>query len=177
MSSLARVLSIGTATLALSACGFETDLSGQLGYAAFDSSGFFDAHKEVSLSIGSLPIGLAKGFMVDEPEAEALLEDLAGLQVRIYEIDADTDSVRDRVQQETDELLDNGWAPLATVREEDELVSVLVWLDPENSMRGLIALVLDRRDLVFVNLMGRIDPELLASFMSKHDMEPLAFVR
>ena len=176
MASLTRALSIGTAALALSACGFETDLSGQPGYAAFDSSGFFATHQEVSLSLGAISLGLAKGFLTDEPEAAALLEDLAGVQVRIYDIDADTNSVRDRVQRETDELLSNGWAPLATVREDNELVSVLVWLDPENAMRGLIALVHDRRDLIFVNLMGRIDPESLASVMEKHDLQPLAFV-
>ena len=176
MHSLARVLSIGTATLVLSACGFNSDLSGQPGYGAFDHSGFFEAHEEVSLSLGAAPIRLAKGFLVDEPEEKAFLEDLAGLQVKIYEVDADSETVRDRVRQETDDLLGKGWAPLATVREDEELVSVLVWIDQDNEMRGLIALVLDRHDLVFVNLMGRIDPEQLASYMSKHDLEPFAFV-
>ncbi len=170
MYKLKRILLTAAAISVLSACGISGNLRGEPGYAEFESPGLRNTDLQFALSLGPVPLRFARKFVDDDPEASAILDQLSAIRLRVYEIDGNPENVRRRMGQATDRLIEEGWTTVIAVREDDELASVLVWMDEENEIRGLAVIAQDATDLVFVNLIGRIQPELFSTYMAEFDI-------
>jgi len=156
--------------LSLSACGVSGNLRSDPGFAAFKSPGILDTDRKFALSLGPLPLRLARAVMDEDPEITALLRGLKAVRIYIYDIDADSERVKRRLELTATELTEQGWMPIITVREDEGLISALVKMDHENQIRGLVVIAQDRSELILVNLIGQIRPEMFSVYMAELDI-------
>jgi hypothetical protein len=69
-------------------------------------------------------------------------------------------------------LLDRGWERLARVQEGDEIVRVLMLVNDE-TVSGLLVLVVEESEIVFANVAGDIDMNQLGALAEKMDLPGL----
>jgi hypothetical protein len=157
----------------LSGCGITGNFRNDPGYAEFGSPGLLDTDREFGLSLGPLPLGIARWVMDDDEEFGPMLKELRAVRVYTYEVAHDPEDVARRVKDMQSGLVADGWLTIVTVREDDELVSVL--LQPaehgRNGNRGLAVIVQDPSEVVLVNLIGNVRLDLFAEYMVDLDVE------
>jgi hypothetical protein len=172
MKNAIRTLSILSVCLILGACGISGNLRGDPGYAAFESPGMRDTDRSFALSLGPLPLKLARTFMdEDDEDAARILKHLDAVRIYIYEVDGNPDRVMDRMQTTRDRLVAKGWEPAIATREDGGLVNVMVKMGGEQAIRGMVVMSLDGNELVLVNLIGEIRPEMFNSYMTELDVD------
>jgi hypothetical protein len=165
-------LAVATSGLALGACGFTGNLRFNPGYAELGSPGIVDTDRSFGLSLGPLPIRLARVFLADDPEISGILKDVKGVRVYTYEVDGDAERVNANMEESRGRLVERGWQPVVAVREDGGLVTALVRMDDEDErIRGLVVMVQDDEELVLVNVIGNLAPETFAFAMAELDIE------
>ena len=172
-SALAQTHVLLLAALLLSGCGLTAPRS-NAGYADLDSLGLSDVDNTLTLSIGPSLLRFAAKHTDEDPETQALLSNLEGVRVRIYEIDGDAERVAGRVNDMGDRLQRQGWEPVAVMREADETVHMLlkpVVEDDGQRIAGLTVLVADQQEAVVVNVMGDLKPEFFSDTMVALDVD------
>lgn len=148
----------------LSSCGI-TAPRGSEGYAELESLGVLDTDRTMNLSIGPTLLRFAARHIDDEPELVDMLESLEGVRIRIYEIDGNAEKVGARMDRMSTHLRDDGWEPVALIREENEQTHMLLRMNGTR-IRGLTVLTSDGvSEAVVVNLMGEIDPRHFSDMM------------
>jgi hypothetical protein len=73
------------------------------------------------------------------------------------------------INKMTADLVDRGWEKIARVRENDDNISVLFLMD-DDAIAGITVMVADggeNAEVIFVNVAGRIDLELLGEMGMK----------
>jgi hypothetical protein len=165
-------LIVMTGSLALTACGITGNLRLDPGYAAFKSPGILNSDREFALSLGPLPLWLLRKGAEDDPDD--IFQDLDAIRFYCYEIEGGSEKVRTRMEATAADLIEKGWAPMAAVREDGGLVSVLAKQD-RDQIRGLAIIIHEDSELVLLNLIGRIQPRgLLSSSLSEFDIPPMS---
>jgi hypothetical protein len=157
----------------LGGCGLTAPRSND-GYADLDSLGVFDVDNVMTLSIGPSLLRFAARHTDDDPETRALLSNLDGVRIRIYEIDGSAERVAGRVDDMGVKLQRQGWQPVAVMRDADETVHMLMKpIDGPDGQRiaGLTVLVAGREEAVIVNVMGDLKPELFSDTMVALDVD------
>ena len=96
------------------------------GYASFGSPGWHATDREFAISLGPLPLTVARWFLDDDPDIGPLLKELRAVRVYTYAIAGHAEQVAERVGDMHAALLDDGWLNVIAVREHDELTSVLL---------------------------------------------------
>lgn len=123
----------------------------------------------VEVNIGTPMLKFASLFMGhDDPEAAALIKSLKHVRVNVIGLDdsnrADTTA---RVEKVRAELEAQGWSRMVTVREkgDTEDVAIFVKTRDDEAIDGVVVTVIDaaKGEAVFVNVVGNIKPEQLAS--------------
>ncbi len=152
------------AILMLCACGITAPRSNE-GYANLDSLGVFDTDRTMALSIGPTMLNIAAWAVDDEePEIAALLRDLDGVRIRIYEIDGDAERVARRVKKMSSRLREDNWQPVVLIQEDSEQTHMLMRSDGDRIL-GLTLITSDRKEAVVINLMGHLDPNHFSDVM------------
>ena len=167
----AQIIGVIAVCAAVTHCGVLGNLHGNPGYAAFGSPGIDDTNRELAISLGALPLRLARFVTRDDPEIAPLLRDLQAVRVYIYEVDGDLERVHTRMEGVRERLIRTGWNQVVAVREDGELVNALVKLDEHGTLRGMAVVVQDGEDLVLVNLIGKIRPESFSALMAGLDID------
>jgi len=170
---LRLTLTVGTLALLLTGCGITGNFRNDPGYAEFGSPGPLDTDREFGLSLGPLPLGLARWVLDDDDEFGPMLKELRAVRVYTYEVAHDPEDVARRIKDMQSALVDNGWLTIVTVREEDEFVSVLFQFVEHgcNGNRGFVVIVQDLSEVVFVNFIGNVRFDLFAEYMVDLDVE------
>jgi len=168
MRRLAFCAFVLAASLPLTGCGITGNFRNDVGYADFGPQGQ-NTHREIGLSLGPLPLGLARMFMDDDPELGPMLKDLRAARVYVYEVD-DAERVAERIATTQSELIADGWFPIITVRDDDERVAVLTHANRRGELRGMAVIVQDAEDLVLVNLIGEIHLDQFDAYMASLDV-------
>lgn len=164
-------LLIGACVLAtLAGCGLTGNLRMNPGFASF-SPGLPDTDREFALSLGILPLKIAKAVTKDDPEIAALLGDLKAVRVYIYDVDGDPKRVREGIERTRGRLLDRGWDPVLAVRDDGEFATALVRGDRPHDIRGLAVMLQDSDEVVLINLIGDIRPETFAMVMAEIELD------
>ena len=158
---LALVVALATVA-ATSGCGITAPTRNE-GYADFDASRYRGLRRDASISLGPRVINFAARHTQDDPEARAILRAVDGVRVKVYQLGDRTDSreLAETLSATASELAADQWQAVARVNEDDETVLVLV-KEKGESLVGVCVLAADEQELVFVNVMGRLTPELLA---------------
>jgi len=155
-----RVLAALTLALSLVGCGI-TASSNNEGYADLDSLGFRDVNTTMSLSLGSSLLHFAASNMEDDPATGMLLRNLDGVRIKTYDIVGDGARVVERIDKMSQKLQQQGWVPVITVREEGERTVLLIKTRGERIV-GLTVINCDAFEVVVVNVMGDLRPEMFA---------------
>jgi hypothetical protein len=174
LSGKLRTALLGSALLALSAtlsaCGITAPQSSE-GFAELDSLGVFDTDNSMTLSIGPTLLHFAASHIDDDPETQALLRDLDGVRIRIYEIERNSDKVARRIAGMQSKLQQSGWESVLLVREEGEETHLLVKIKDDRIL-GLTLLAMEEdSEVVVINLMGEIRPQSFSKVMVALDVE------
>ncbi|HZF27627.1 MAG TPA: DUF4252 domain-containing protein [Gammaproteobacteria bacterium] len=155
------------ASLLLAGCGITGNFRNDPGYAEFDSPGMRDTEREIGLSLGPLPLGVARLFFGGDEDIGPMLKGLRAARVYIYDVDGDAERVEKRIAETQSKLLADGWFPVVTVNDEGDRVAVLMHADRHNKPRGMAVIVQDSEDVVLVNLIGEIQPEMFNTYMAE----------
>lgn len=161
---------IALAACSLAGCGITGNLYGNPGFADFDSPGLMDTDRTTAISLGPLPLRLARAVIDDDPEAEAVLKGLKAIRVYVYEIDRRADRVHERLNENSRQLNRQGWQTVVRVNEADESTHVLI-RERQGRIRGMAVLSSDGDELVMINMIGTLDPNMLAAYMGQVDVD------
>jgi len=156
--------------LLMTGCGL-TAPRGSDGFANLDSLGLSDTDRVFSLSLGPAILGFAANHVDDDPETQALLRNLDGVRIRIYEVDGDPLRVAARMSRMSDKLQADGWEPVMLVRQPDQQAHMLLRI-VDGRIHGMTVLVLDdESEAVVINLMGDIQPDQFGDVMVAMDID------
>lgn len=161
-----------TLLLLLTACGISGNRPNDPGYANLDLPGWTEADRVLSISIGPSILRMAR-WAVDEgedPEAEAILKNVRAIRVAIYELEGNNTRLLKRAAATSKNLKEQGWEVLVKVNEDTEQTLVLSKI-VDQRMTGIVVLSIDEGGMVFVNLMGSIDPAQLGNILRGIDTE------
>lgn len=92
------------------------------------------------------------------------------VRARVFDLEEGRlDDVLAAIDETVDQLKSEGWAPLASVRGENERAYVLMRLDGD-LVAGLVAAFAGDGDAGFVHILGRIDPaQVMSTFLQNQD--------
>lgn len=165
-----------TLLLLLTACGISGNRPNDPGYADLDLPGWTEADRVLSVSIGPSILRMARWVTdADEDlEAEAVLKNVRAIRVSVYELQGNSTRLLKRAADTSSQLQKQGWEILVKINEGSEQTLVMSKII-DQLMTGIVVLSIDEEDMVFVNLMGSIDPaqlgEILRGLDSKTDVD------
>ncbi|MEL7045305.1 MAG: DUF4252 domain-containing protein [Pseudomonadota bacterium] len=158
----------------LGACGV-TASSTNPGFADISVPRDAGLKRDTSISIGPALLGFAARHADENPETMALLEALDGVRVRVYSVGEESDSAKlySSLEKNARNLRSDKWRAVMRVSEEDSRVHVLV-REAGGQLLGLALMSVDPEELVLVNVMGRIAPEMLDTLTRTIDEDVMA---
>jgi hypothetical protein len=111
----------------------------------------------------------------EEPDAAKLLRSVQLVRVNVVGLsDANRDEMQKRVKDIRQTLEGRGWERNVNVQGKDgEDVGVYTQLQGGTALAGIAVTVIDRENLVLVNLVGNIRPEQISALGEKLNIQPL----
>ena len=140
------------------------------GYFALESLDVFASGKitvDVDLKDAMIKVAAAAASQQD-PALADLLDSVRRIRVRIGTLASeDQAEVHAAVDRAVANLKDAGWAPMATITDDDQVVYILSKATSDR-VQGLTAFVHDDdNELVLVNIAGDMDPVMIGQLISK----------
>lgn len=172
-------LRTATASLALSVLA----LTAQAAAPGFVDVGKFtpvDGCQFVEVNLNAPLLKFASMFVdQEEPEVAALIRSIKHVRVNVVGYDETTRAeTTDRVTGVRRELESQGWAQMVSVKDAGgaDNVEIYVKMGAGETIEGLVVTVIDshKKEVVFVNLVGDIKPEQLATIGKRLNIEPLS---
>jgi hypothetical protein len=161
-----RTLALAALTSLLTACGITGNFRHDPGYADFGPLQRLDAESDFGLSLGPLPLQIAKWATHDDEDIGPLLRELRAVRVYTMEGIADPAEAATRAREVTASLAHDGWLTVAAVRDGEELTSVLLRPDKNFAHKGLAVIVEEPDEVTLVNLIGDIHLDLLDGYLA-----------
>jgi hypothetical protein len=173
---LARTLILGASVWVLGGCGITGNFRNDPGYADFSSLRRLEAESDIGISLGPLPLEIAKWALHDDEDVGPFLRELRAVRVYTFDGVADAAEAATGVEQIAADLTGDGWLHVIAVREGDEVTSVFLRPGSNFTHRGLAVVVQEPNEVVLVNLIGNVKLDLIAGYMQELDVEmpPLA---
>ena len=170
----ARALGLTVLGAALAGCGITGGLRGNLGYARFGKLDVEGADREFALSLGPLPLKIAKVFVSHDPELASLLKGVRAVRVYSYAVEGHDDdgAAAAHLDVITERLVREGWDQIVAVRDDGERVAALVRMAKGSpAIRGVAVVVYDEDELMLVNVIGNIRPQSFGMLMAELDLD------
>lgn len=134
---------------------------------------------EVNLSPGLLKFA-SRIASKQDPDAAAIIANLKRVRVNVVTLDdGNRDGTVGQFEGIRRKLESQGWTPLISVRErEGDNVAIHAKQKNDDVIEGLVVTVLSKRsEAVFVNVVGTISADQIATIAEQLDIEPLRHVR
>jgi hypothetical protein len=173
------ILRIPTVLLALSMAALSASAADP-GYVDIGKFKPVEGRQFVEVNLHAPLLKFASVFVDnEEPEVAALIRTIKHVRVNVVGYDESTRAeTTDRVEGVRRELEAQGWTQMVTVKqaEDAENVAVFIKMGSDDSVEGLIVTVIDsgKKEVVFVNLVGNIRPEQIATIGKRLNIDPLA---
>ena len=147
------------------------------GYVDFGDFGDFkDEEETVEVFIkGPLLKFVSKATAHEDPALSQLLDNLLLIKVNVFSIEKNqTQKVKSIINKVSKKLNSKDWERMVRVKETDEQVDVYTHFDKNYELSGLVVMAVEEGDeAVFVNIVGKIDPEQLGKLSSKFNIPKL----
>ena len=166
-----RLFALATLIPLLTGCGITGNFRHDPGYADFGSLQRLDAESDFGISLGPLPLQIAKWATHDDEEVGPFLRELRAVRVYTFEGIADSNEVATGVEKLRGELGDDGWLAVAAVRDGEELISVFLRPNRNFEHHGLAVVIQEPDEVVLVNLIGNIRLDFINGYMAELDVD------
>jgi len=130
----------------------------------------------VEVNINSNLIAMVTNFAKKaEPEVAEILKGLKSIRVNVLGLnDENRDDIQARIASVRTQLDKNGWDRIVTVIDGADDVGVYMKTKGAEVVEGVVVTVLSgKKEAVFVNIIGDIRPEKLATVGERFNIEPL----
>jgi hypothetical protein len=149
----------------------DMDLESQPGFVDLGELGEVYGEPRVMINInGFLLKFMAMAASHDDPQAAAVLKDLQGIRVNVYETDGVLSPAKEQIAAVKGVLQKLNWQPVVQVKEEGEEVQIFMKGD-DSGMQGLTVMTVNEEEAVFINIIGEIDPSQLDMVMKNIDLD------
>ena len=157
--------------LALPVMAQEDELKDLPGYIDFGDLSAAYGDPKISINIGGTMLQFV-GLMSGEsnPETAAMFSKLKGVRVFGYATDADPGVARKKFGEVKGSLKSRGWEPVVQINEDNEQVLIYMKMN-ETVMDGLTVMTVDDEEVMFINIIGQIDPRQLGKVMDGFDVD------
>ena len=157
--------------LALPAAARDEELASNPGYVDFGSLESVYGEPRVMINIGGVLLqfmAVAAQASKDEPHAAALMRDLEGVRVNVYDTGGETTPAREKIADVRAVLEEAKWQPVVQVKEKE----VQIFMKSDNhGMQGLTVMTVDEEEAVFINILGEIDPAHLNQVLGQLNVD------
>jgi Skp family chaperone for outer membrane proteins len=134
---------------------------------------------EVNLSPGLLKFA-SRIAAKQEPDAAAIIANLKRVRVNVVSLDeSNRKGIVEQIEAVRARLEKEGWTPMVTVREKEDGDNVTVHArqKSDDAIEGLVVTVIDSKgQAVFVNIVGSISADQIATVAQNLNIEPLKHV-
>ena len=139
----------------------EDELKDLEGFIDFGDLSATYGEPKISINIGGSLLQFV-GMMSEEgnPETSEIMSQLKGVRVFGYPISDDPSVAREKFSEVKNTLKSKGWEPVVQVNEEDEQVLIYMKMDGA-SMDGMTVMTVDDEEVMFINIIGKLDPKQL----------------
>jgi hypothetical protein len=158
------------ATLSLAA----EPLPGQVDFGTFTPPNNGKEYVEVNVPASLITLA-AKFVEKQEPDIAKLLNGIKLIRVHVVGLDEkNTGDLEQRVQKVRSDLSGAGWERLVTAQKESQDVAVYLKMSEASVVQGLALTVIEsKKHAVFVNVVGDVRPEQLATVGERLNIDPL----
>ena len=149
----------------------EDELKDLAGFIDFGDLSATYGEPKISINIGGTLLQFV-GLMSGEsnPETSEMMSQLKGVRVFGYPIEDDPTVARQKFSEVKSNLRSMGWEPVVQVNEEDEQVLIYMKMNG-GSMEGMTVMTVDEEEVMFINIIGQIDPRKLGDMMDNFDVD------
>ena len=130
----------------------------------------------VEVNINSNLIAMVTNFAKKaEPEIAEVLQGLKSIKVNVLGLnDENRSDIQERIAQVRSKLDQGGWDRVVTVIDKADDVGVYIKTKGADVVEGLVVTVMSGKgEAVFVNIVGNIRPDRLATIGERFNIEPL----
>jgi hypothetical protein len=149
----------------------EDELKDLEGFIDFGDLSATYGEPKISINIGGSLLQFV-GMMSEEgnPETAEIMSQLKGVRVFGYPISADPGVAREKFSEVKNTLKAKGWEPVVQVNEEDEQVLIYMKMNG-SSMDGMTVMTVDEEEVMFINIIGKLNPKQLGKVMDGFDVD------
>ena len=149
----------------------EDELKDLPGFIDFGDLSSAYGEPKISINIGGTLLQFV-GLMSEDsnPETSDMMSQLKGVRVFGYPIEEDPTVARQKFGEVKSTLKSKGWEPVVQVNEEDEQVLIYMKMDGQ-SMEGMTVMTVDDEEVMFINIIGKLDPKQLGKVMDGLDVD------
>lgn len=149
----------------------EDELKDLPGFIDFGDLSSAYGEPKISINIGGTLLQFV-GLMSEDsnPETSEMMSQLKGVRVFGYPIEEDPTVARQKFGEVKSTLKSKGWEPVVQVNEANE--QVLIYMKMEgNAMEGMTVMTVDDEEVMFINIIGKLDPKQLGKVMDGLDVD------
>ena len=159
------------ALVSMPALAQEDELKDLAGFIDFGDLSATYGEPKISINIGGTLLQFV-GMMTEEgnPETSGIMSQLKGVRVFGYPIADDPAVAREKFGEVKSTLKSKGWEPVVQINEDDEQVLIYMKMNGP-SMEGMTVMTVDEEEVMFINIIGKLDPRQLGKVMDGFDVD------
>jgi hypothetical protein len=149
----------------------EDELKDLPGFIDFGDLSAAYGEPSISINIGGTLLQFV-GLMSEDgnPETSEMLSQLKGVRVFGYPIEQDPSVAKQKFGEVKSNLKSKGWEPVVQVNEDNEQVLIYMKMNG-SSMEGMTVMTVDDEEVMFINIIGKLDPRQLGKVMDGFDVD------
>ena len=149
----------------------EDELKDLAGFIDFGDLSATYGEPKISINIGGTLLQFV-GAMSGEGDSETadILSELKGVRVFGYSTANDPAVATQKFAEVRSTLRSQGWEPVVQINETDEQVLIYMKLNG-SSMEGMTVMTVDDEEVMFINIIGKLDPKQIGKVMHNFDVD------
>jgi hypothetical protein len=147
------------------------EMKGLAGYVDFGDLASVYGEPKVRINIGKQLLQFVSWAAKDvEDESAQLFNKLDAVRIEVYNLNDNAGPAIDTINNVAKKLPPDNWEPIVTVNDGEDHVRIYAKAG-DNVMNGLVVMVVDGQEAVFINIIGDIDPAQLGKVTNALDID------
>ena len=172
-TSLIKSILIGglCALISLPVLAQEDELKNLAGFVDFGDLSKTYGEPSISINIGGTLLSFVSALSEDSnPDTAEMMGQLKGVRVFGYPINEEPGVANNKFMEVKSNLKSKGWEPVVQVNKTDEQVMIYMKMNG-SAMEGLTVMTVDATEIMFINIIGKLDPKKLGQMMKNFDVD------
>jgi hypothetical protein len=173
--SIRSLVAAGAVCLALASVAARAEEPGFVDFGTLNPTG---ENQFVEVNIKSNLIAMVAALTKKtEPEVTQVIEGLKAIRVNVLGLNKENrDDLKKRITDIREKLDKSGWERIVTAIEKNQDVGVFLKTKDAKTVEGVCVTVVEKDQVVLVNVVGDIQPEKLAVVGERFNVEPLKHI-